>query len=495
MSQLSSLTFNQFRDFTLGLHPIDFSTSPLRTRFVAMYVQNKQGEYYRLNDVVQALEHFSKQNQNISPSLISKIRQLEQETISKAQNARVLYQVTLVLRERVSRLLYDRSSILARIEFPGKTLITSKDPYRLLLLKGERGVVACKVRGDYSATFPHLSTGNIIESITRTYLRARNLIAVRGTVPGSRMIGPCDYFGNLEAPHQHHYTIHIDDQGVPAFLTDNSEVKPASTPKKHSTVSLHDVVTTVKATWHKGTLPATKDVKHNYANNNQLAIGDSLFPNAGILEIEEEKIALKRFNAKAVDLTPFKARLVSNKEPFKITSDVISPSDDYRPVSYLFEPNYANYQVNEGGGLFLETHQFAQTMTPLQKSARGFVTLGKWVDESHTHLELIGVRIPFGYTLIVEKDCIHGDANLSGMFMMCMTSNHRTMSTADTVFLKNPLTKKNVSIFVKGEKTIQPSLTASYPFASFKTDTKDNTSAFNHLVNAVGKVFNPLVSV
>lgn len=61
-------------------------------------------------------------------------------------------------------------------------------------------------------------------------------------------------------------------------------------------------------------------------------------------------------------------------------------------------------------------------------------------------LELIAVRIPYGYTLLVDKGCMHGDTTFRGLYMMGMTSNHVTMSTADTVFLKHASTKRNVCL-------------------------------------------------
>jgi hypothetical protein len=151
-----------------------------------------------------------------------------------------------------------------------------------------------------------------------------------------------------------------------------------------------------------------------------------------------------------VDLSPFKARLVKNNTPFQISDKIISPKDDYRVVSYLYESEYADKQVKNGGGLFLETHSFPQTITPMDKNSGGFVTLAKWADENkRKELEVIAVEIPFGYTLIVEEYCIHGDTNLDGMFMMCMTSSHESMQTADTVFLKNSKNMENISLSIK----------------------------------------------
>ena len=50
----------------------------------------------------------------------------------------------------------------------------------------------------------------------------------------------------------------------------------------------------------------------------------------------------------------------------------------------------------------------------------------------------------------VHYNCIHGDTNLDGMFMMGMTSNHETMKTADTVFLKHAENNANIALSIKG---------------------------------------------
>ncbi len=50
---------------------------------------------------------------------------------------------------------------------------------------------------------------------------------------------------------------------------------------------------------------------------------------------------------------------------------------------------------------------------------------------------IIAIQIPFGYTLILDPYCIHGDATLCGYYAMCMTSDHTSMASADTVFLRN----------------------------------------------------------
>jgi len=100
-----------------------------------------------------------------------------------------------------------------------------------------------------------------------------------------------------------------------------------------------------------------------------------------------------------------------------------------------------------GSGVFIERHEFIQSITPLSPSCGGFVILGREIEANELGkkcLELIACAIPFGFTLLVDVGAIHGDSTLTGEFMMAMTGNHKAMKTADTVFLKHRSTRRNV---------------------------------------------------
>lgn len=494
MIELTRLNAGQFKAFLDQSHVKNLSSAFAIAYSDDLYLEHGS-HAYRLNNVVRSYESLAATNGRVDRSVIAKIRSLEQEAWSHAQSRGLVMKVATAIRERVGSFFYDRDAALDRLEFPEKTLATSKKPFRLLLLNGEQGAVTCRVRGECAATIPHISKGGVIEAATRSYLRMVNLIAVRGENIGARMIGPCDYFGNVEAPYKHNYTIDIDEAGVPAFLLADNE--PASDAQHANKRDPQPFTTTVAASWHKGTDNNIQEIQNSYRDENKPVLGRSLFPNAGILEIGgSDSIVLKRFDARTVDLRPFKARLVNNQIPFKVTSEVTDSSDDYRAVTYLYEPNYADEQVRNGGGLFLETHGFAQTMTPIDQNARGFVTLGRWADAARTRLELLGVEIPFGYTLIIERDCIHGDTNLSGMFMMCMTSSHVTMRTADTTFLKSVATRKNISISIEGQSSITLSdrkiSPLLQPLAISRYAEDEEKRAFKETASKMGLIFNPL---
>jgi hypothetical protein len=70
-------------------------------------------------------------------------------------------------------------------------------------------------------------------------------------------------------------------------------------------------------------------------------------------------------------------------------------------------------------------------------SSAGALQLSAQVGVREGVLELIAVRVPLGYTLLVDKGCLHGDTTFGGLYMMGMISNHVTSNTADTIFLKH----------------------------------------------------------
>lgn len=436
-----------------------------------------KGTKFVFRKLVREIDEFMRERSlsGRSPVIATQLRQLEVALEKQVAHAPRLIRIQAAFDRAISALFFKTSRRLNRIEFGPHLLATSKSPYRLLPLKGEQGTVACRVRGKSSLRGFHFSKNKVIESILRSFLRLRRLVAVRGGNAGSRMIGPCDYFGNLEQSHRYFYTISIDQEGIPAFLQHSRPPCEEENEPHHTATDIDQMTTSVRAAWHKGSSRHIGEIRQAYTHNQQEATGESLFPNSGILEIEgAEHIVLKKFDPRTVDLSSFKARLVHNHVPFQITSEKLPSSDDYRVVSYHYEPHYAAHQVRQGGGLFLETHAFAQTMTPLTPEASGFVTLGRWKDSSHIELELIAIEIPFGYTLIIDKECIHGDTNLSGMFMMCMTSNHVTMATADCVFLKSRETKRNVSISIEREEVIEPSAIGTFsPLATYQHDSQE----------------------
>jgi hypothetical protein len=369
------------------------------------------------------------------------------------------------------------------------------EPKRLLLLDGDVGTVACRIYGHLtSATIPRFSDNGTLESATRSLLRMKNLAAVRG-VPGACMVGPADYLGNLEEPNKYLYT--IQNGSPPVFyrrpITDENCGKESNLKEFDNSVA-----TVIGAHWVSGEKgDSIKEKKLEY-NVTQPHLQQSLFPNPGILEIDRRSIELHCFDPRGVDLSSFKARLVDNNIPFQITKKKLPSKDEYRLVTYLYEDGYTDWQVKSGSGLFLEKHAFSQTITPITSDSSGFVALAR-TNENSNKLELIGIQIPYGHTLIIEEGCIHGDTTLKGYFMMGMTSDHTTMRTADTVFLKHPETKENVGMVMRNpaenEQTNHlnnlPSMEMP-PYVIYKDANEDDRKRFRHQTQGKNFIFNPL---
>jgi len=198
---------------------------------------------------------------------------------------------------------------------------------------------------------------------------------------------------------------------------------------------------------------------------------DSLFPNPGILELGVSEIQLRIINPDPdtndgveYDFAEFGAQLVRNSQPWQFRQSGIQANPHAQHKlrlityyygaryvdDYLMKPRKTADRINGcGSGLFIERHEFIQAITPINSDCYGFVILGRelktWTGRI-VGLELIGVQVPFGWTLLVEPWAIHGNSNLVGLYSMAMTGNHEAMQTVDTVFLKNHNNGANVKV-------------------------------------------------
>ncbi|MCP5506404.1 MAG: hypothetical protein H7A38_05930 [Chlamydiales bacterium] len=302
------------------------------------------------------------------------------------------------------------------------------------------------------------------------------------------MIGPIDYFGNLEDPHKYLYT--IKNQFPPLF--NREPVSDATLMNSQLKEFDSDFVTVIKANWVSGKDFHIQQKNVDYGITKR-HLRQSLFKDPGLLEVDRECIELKWFDPRDVDLSSFKVQLVNNQIPFRLTTKELPSKDEYRLVTYLYEPLYADWQVERGSGHFIEQHKFSQTMTPLTPQSVGFVVLAR-TNEIPDELELIGVQIPYGYTLVVEEGAIHGDTTLNGLFMMGMTSDHTTMRTADTVFLKYPETRRNARIEMIGIENTYEGYDEFFvppPYVIYKCSTKRDEEEFRRITSDQNFIFNP----
>lgn len=374
-----------------------------------------------------------------------------------------------------------------------RQVTANNNDYRYLVFNFRgKGQIGTRIHGDNGKTIPYMTNDMDFTFATRSVLRNLNLLVLRGSQINTHMIGPCDFYGPLERPHLYLYSIKIND-GFPIFYR---RVKPIDHAgggggvDTNLSIDFTDCSATINAVWYKGVHQNIEEIKASYNSDEQHAIGESLFPTAaGLLVIQQESVELPDFDARQFDLSPFKARLVKNDIPFSMIDTAVSHKDSLCPISYLFEDEYAEEQVKKGGGLFLETHDFCQTMTPLDEVATGIVVLGRWINDDSDAMMLIGVRIPYGYTLIIDSGCIHGDTPLKGMYMMAMTSNHVTMQTADVVFLKNRENGKNflITYTTKRENNTLYHYKTPSPIVHF-----GESGQFERIVNNGWSFYNPL---
>ncbi|WP_133309283.1 hypothetical protein [Parashewanella curva] len=318
---------------------------------------------------------------------------------------------------------------------------TSDQMMRFLHLKGHLGNFVVQLADGWRTTPSYGKSGLLINS-TRAHYRMTNIAVYRGKASDLKlsqvMVGPNHYFGSLIDIHRKAYSIEIDN-GFPIFSESRYEsqddLKNLSGLRELRT---YDMLEFDQAQWSwnsgKCTAPAIVQFLSDKILDRQSAA--SLTADLGVLTLPNSVIEIPHVDATQVDISAFGATLVINNKLFTLARE---REDTMDAVSYCFGEDYADYQIKHGNGLFLETHDFTQIMTPLTPNSSGFITLGRRVDTAPNQtLQLIGVSVPFGYSIIVKRGAMHGDATFKGHYAMAMTVQHTTMGTADVVFLRTP---------------------------------------------------------
>lgn len=362
-------------------------------------------------------------------------------------------------------------------------IVTSDKSKRLIYFVGhkkqEKSVLITKVCKNYET----LSTLYKGEAATRTLSNLYNLHTVRGRrnnkgelIFDTSMSGPHHYFGYID-PIKFHTIEFNRDYTFPLYREYNQCI-PSQTPKLILPQS--KIVTIEKCKWHSGNKLSEEfnddlknkyglksiDKQYAYISENKMLIEDSLFESPGILEMSIEEIRLPLIrDGYNFDLTPFRAQIVPNNEPFTFNQELVNKYNHaqhkLRVVTYNYGENYVKDYLMNGSGIFIERHEFIQAITPVNNNCGGYVILGREIKDTRVlkeiQLELIAVTIPFGYTLLVDVGAIHGDSTLTGLYMMAMTGNHNAMKTADTVFMKHS-SGKNVECITEPKLFSVPTL-------------------------------------
>jgi hypothetical protein len=253
------------------------------------------------------------------------------------------------------------------------------------IVKFKNGVETVLLK-DYT-TFPRWNS----HCASRILLNLKNLLVYRGINETNTMIGPIEYFGQIDP----YSSIFYPDK--------NKEILPDP-----------PFFNCQKFEWKKNSIGNTKG---------------SLFPDSGELILNESEIDIPIIST-GYNLSSFNVRLVPSE---KVTYDVSLKQKKLFSISYFFSKNYYKYAI-ENDGIFVEKHPFIQAMTPVDENSSGFIIVGRI---QNFQLHLFGIKIPLGFTLLIDSNAIHGDSTFSGMYRMEMTADHVEMAKADTVYLKN----------------------------------------------------------
>lgn len=337
---------------------------------------------------------------------------------------------------------------------------TSTDVKRVIYFTGskdqDKSALITKICKNYETLSGILKK----ESATRTLLNLYNLHAVRGPINSkneliidSSMSGPHHYFGWIDPTK--YYSLYPDPKNEAFLYYEIDTTKINLYYNKLQQLPMEKTYILSNVEWLKGE-NIDQQVRNDYAIHDELSnelideVGerDSLFDNPGLLLLDEEILNIPLIWDSFYDLSPFRAQLVRNDSPWCFNQESISrfkhAQHRLRVITYNYGENYLQNYLMKGSGIFIERHEFVQAITPMNKNCGGFVILGREIEDKK--LQLIGVCIPYGFTLLIDVDAIHGDSTLTGLHQMAMTGNHNAMKTANSVFIKNRNTKNNVSV-------------------------------------------------
>lgn len=212
-------------------------------------------------------------------------------------------------------------------------------------------------------------------------------------------------------------------------LTSVSSVDSLDSVSSSSTTSSER---SVAATWRH------RDVEQGTSGRDA-----SVFGGLGVLSIEHLDMALLNIPYNdAGQVTPqflqaYGAQLVPVEQTFTLgpTGDTKHETLNTLYVTeYTWNQNYVpDYVMREdgGGGLFVETHPFPHIFTPLEPTCGGVLILGR-PGENAGEINFAAFSIPYGYSMVVNSDVIHGDSFFTGKYAIALTETE----LADSVLIK-----------------------------------------------------------
>lgn len=210
------------------------------------------------------------------------------------------------------------------------------------------------------------------------------------------------------------------------------------TPAGIKIVAPHEI--TIRATW-----------KNKYEERAISGRDASVFGGLGVLLIptDIETVTIPKMNARFVPrefLNKYGAELIPLEQSF-ILDAVSEPSlENLYLIEYQWDSTYIEDYVMKkkgGGGLFVETHPFPHVFTPLSPICSGALILG--VKRSEGLYDFAAFEIPFGFTMKIKSNVIHGDSFFVGPYAIALTETE----LADSVIIKKSNSERDIEIVIQ----------------------------------------------
>lgn len=172
----------------------------------------------------------------------------------------------------------------------------------------------------------------------------------------------------------------------------------------------------------------------------------SVFGGLGVLLVPANfsVIDIPKMNALAAPerfLDKYGAKLVPLETPVELEAVDDPELENLYLVQYDWDPDYIEQYVMHkqgGGGLFVETHPFPHVFTPLSPDCGGALILG--VANKDNTFSFTSLTIPFGYTMQVDSNVIHGDSFFTGPYAIALTETE----LADSVLFRQETSSRDI---------------------------------------------------
>lgn len=186
----------------------------------------------------------------------------------------------------------------------------------------------------------------------------------------------------------------------------------------------------------------------------------SVFGGLGVLLVPPQfsVLDIPKMNALAAPqafLDKYGAQLIPLDQPVSLDAVEDESVKTLYLVQYDFDKEYIDEYVMKmtgGGGLFVETHPFPHVFTPLSKDCGGALILG--VKQDNDTFSFTAFTIPFGFTMKIASNVIHGDSFFVGPYAIALTDTE----LADSVIFRQETSSRDIQ---KVTQTLSPTIKLS----------------------------------